>query len=221
MKSFPLLYKDELRGFYKSKVMLLLWLGMPVLVLIIHVWNPGTEGEMPLAVLSALTVSSISGTLASVMLAVGIVHEKSKGVYSLFLIRPVKRRHILLSKFFSVYSCIAVAALITIAFGFAFDYLNQGGIAQGVFKQTVMSLVMSFSMMAIASSAGVLIGVASPSVLVAIILVLYGGNQLSALGFLPYMIELPNPMLIMVLAGASVASILLTLSVLFFNKKQF
>ena len=155
------------------------------------------------------------------MLAVGILHEKSKGVYSLFLIRPVKRRHILLSKFFSVYSCIAVAALITITVGFAFDYLKQGGIAQGVFKQTLMSLVMSFSMMAIASSAGVLIGVVSPSVLVAVILVLYGGNQLSALGFLPYMMKLPNPNMIMVLAGASVATILISIAVFIFNKKQF
>lgn len=221
MKTFPLLYKDDLTGFYKSKVMLILWLGMPVLVLIIHLWNPGTEEEMPLTVLSALTVSSISGTLASVMLAVGIVHEKSKGVYSLFLVRPVRRLHILLSKFFSVYSCIAVAALITVAFGFAFDYLYHGGIAHDIFKQTVMSLVMSFSMMAIASSAGVLIGVVSPSVLVAVILVLYGGNQLSVLGFLPYMIKLPHPMLIMALAGASVAAILLSIAVFIFNKKQF
>jgi ABC-2 type transport system permease protein len=221
MKSFPLLFKDELKGFYKSKVMLLLWLGMPVLVLIIHIWNPGSKEEMPLAMVSALTFSSISGTLASVMLAVGIVHEKSKGVYSLFLIRPVKRRHILLSKFFSVYGCIAVAALIILAFGFAFDYLNQGGITQDVFRQTVMSLVMSFSMMAISSSAGVLIGVISPSVLVSVILVLYGGNQLSALGFLPYMLKLPNPMLIMVIVGILVAVLLLSFSVLLFNKKQF
>lgn len=221
MKIFLLLFKDELKGFYKSKVMLLLWFGMPALVLILHIWNPQSKEQMPLAVLSALTISSISGTLASVMLAVGIVHEKSKGIYSLFLIRPVKRRHILLSKFLSVYSCIAVAALLTIALGFAFDYLSRRGITHEMFKQTTMSLVMSFSMMAIASSAGVLIGVISPSVLVSVILVLYGGNQLAALGFLPFYFKLPNPMLFMVIAGVCVAAVLLYVSVLLFNKKQF
>ena len=221
MNSFPLLYKDELTGFYKSKVMLLLWLGMPALVLILHIWNPESKEQMPLAVLSALTVSSITGTLASVMLAVGIVHEKSKGVYSLFLIRPVKRRHILLSKFFSVYSCIAVAALLTISLGFAFDYLNRGGITHENFKQTAVSLAMSFSMMAIASSAGVLIGVISPSVLVSVILVLYGGNQLAALGFLPYMLKLHKPALFMVIIGVLATALLLSFSVLLFNKKQF
>jgi hypothetical protein len=51
--------------------------------------------------------------------------------------------------------------------------------------------------------------------------VLYGGNQLSALGFLPYMLKLSNPLLIMVIAGAVVAFILLSLSVFIFNKKQF
>jgi uncharacterized membrane protein (DUF106 family) len=87
--------------------------------------------------------------------------------------------------------------------------------------ETLISLVMSFSMMAIASEAGVLIGVISPSVSFSVILVIYGGNQLAALGFLPYLLKLPHPWLFIIISGVLVASLLLFISVLLFDKKKF
>ena len=219
--SVALMYKDELKGFYKSKVMLFLWTGLPFLALLIHIWNPKTEKEMPLALFSSLLVSSISGTIASVMLTVGIIHEKSKGIYPLFLIRPIKRWNILIGKFFAVYTCIAIAGAITIAIGFIVDQVSMGGISGELVKATLKSFVMTLSMMAIASSAGILIGVLAPSVLVGVILVLYGGNQVSALGILPSMLKVSHQEIFTLGAGVILSALLLFLAVFIFNRKQF
>lgn len=86
--SLALLYKDELRGFFKSKVMIALWLGMPALTMLLHVIAPEVEGELPLTVFATLITSSMSGTLGAAMLAVAIIHEKSHHVYELFFVRP-------------------------------------------------------------------------------------------------------------------------------------
>ena len=80
--SFLLLFKDELRGFYKSKVMIFLWIGLPALAVLFHLWAPNTGPELPFTVISALLVSSIGGTLASAMLAVTIINEKTSRVGS-------------------------------------------------------------------------------------------------------------------------------------------
>ena len=99
-----LLYVDELRGFYKSKVMLFLWIGLPIVALLFRFVQVSTTGQaIPFTVISALVVSSLAGTLAAVMLTVSIINEKNRHVYELFLIRPLKRRDIMLSKFLSVY----------------------------------------------------------------------------------------------------------------------
>lgn len=219
--SLGLMFRDELKGFYKSKVMLFLWSGLPLLAFLIHVWNPKTEKEMPLVLLSSLVVSSISGTIASIMLTVSIIHEKSKGVYPLFLIRPLKRWNILMGKFFAVYTCIAIAGAITIAIGFIVDFISLGGISGELVRETLKSFAMTLSMMAISSSAGVLIGVLSPSVLVGVILIIYGGNQVSAAGMAPAMLKIPNQAVFSAAAGLILSGILLFLAVFIFERKQF
>jgi ABC-2 type transport system permease protein len=99
MNALALLYVDEFKGFTKSRVMLALWVGLPVLTLVLHAWSPAIDGDLPLSAFTALIISSISGTLASAMLAVSLIHERSRHVYELFLIRPMQRRDILLAKF--------------------------------------------------------------------------------------------------------------------------
>src|SRR4030042_5579000 len=122
-----LLFVDELRGFYKSKVMIFLWVGLPVMALLFRFISAGSSGQsIPFTVISALVVSSIGGTLASVMLAVFIINEKNRRVYDLFLIRPLKRRDILLAKFFSVYTCVAIASFIAVLAGMITDYVTSG-----------------------------------------------------------------------------------------------
>ncbi len=122
--SLRLLYADELSGFARSRVMLVLWVGMPVLALLLHALQPDLEGQMSLTVFSMLVVSTMASTIAAAMLSVGIIHERTRGVYSLFLVRPVRRWSILLGKFLAVFTCVAVASLITLAAGFLFDSLR-------------------------------------------------------------------------------------------------
>jgi len=219
--SFLLLFKDELNGFYKSKVMIFLWIGLPLMTVLLHLWSPNTGEEIPFTLLSTLLVSSIGGTLAAVMLTVSIVHEKTRHVYDLFLVRPLKRWHIVISKFFAVYTCIAIASILTLTLGVVIDYLLMGSAPETILNDAIQSLAISLSMMAVSSSAGVLIGVISPSVLVGAILVIYGGNQISVIPMLPNMLNISNPVPFTLILGVLISCVLLLIAVFLFSKKQF
>jgi ABC-2 type transport system permease protein len=216
-----LLSVDELMGFYKSKVMISLWIGLPLVSILFHFLSSNTGSPISFTVFSAIVVSSLAGTLASVMLAVSIINEKNRHVYELFLIRPLKRRNIIIAKFLSVYVCIAVAAILAIILGMVTDYLTTGALSEAVLSNTFQSLSISLSMMATSCAAGVLIGVVSPSVLVGAILVIYGGNQISALPLLPSILNPTNPTLFTISLGALMSIILLILAISIFDRKQF
>jgi ABC-2 type transport system permease protein len=216
-----LLFVDELMGFYKSKVMISLWIGLPLVSILFHFLSSSTGSPISFTVVSAIVVSSLAGTLASVMLAVSIINEKNRHVYELFLIRPLKRRNIIIAKFLSVYVCIAVAAILAIILGMVADYLTTGALSEAGLSNTFQSLSISLSMMATSCAAGVVIGVVSPSVLVGAILVIYGGNQISALPLLPSILNLTNPTLFTISLGALMSIILLILAISIFDRKQF
>ncbi len=218
----PLLFVDELRGFYKSKVMLFLWIGLPVIAILFRFVQSSTTGQdIPFTVISTLVVSSLAGTLASVMLAVSIINEKNKNVYELFLIRPLKRRDLMLAKFLSVYLCVVVASMISVFVGVTTDYLTTGILSATILDSTVRSLATSLSMLAVACSAGVLIGVASPSVMVGAILVIYGGNQISVIPLVPTLLNLPEATLFTVGLAAAVTAVLVGTAIGLFERKQF
>lgn len=219
--SLRLLFEDELRGFYKSKVMVCLWIGLPIMALLLNLWAANTQPVFSFSLISALLVSSIGGTLASVMLAVSIINEKNRHVYELFLIRPVKRRNILIAKFLAIYTCIAVAGLLSVTIGLCADYYVKGTVTSEALQETVRSLSVSLAMMAVSSSAGVAIGVASPSVLVGAIFVIYGGNQISALPLLPAILNIDNAAQFTIAAGALITVALLVVAITLFDKKQF
>jgi ABC-2 type transport system permease protein len=221
MNTLALLYVDEFKGFTKSRVMLALWVGLPVLALILHAWSPAVDGDMPLSAFTALIVSSISGTLASAMLAVSLIHERSRHVYELFLIRPMQRRDILLAKFLAVYTGLAIAAVLAVLVGFAFDYVDGGAIPSGLLIDTVKSVGLSLSMTAIASAMGVLIGVISTSVLLGVILVIYGGNQIVGLVMLPAVNDFSGSSLLTFAGAAVIAGLALYGAVRLFNRQQF
>ena len=48
-------------------------------------------------------------------------NERNRHVYELFLVRPVKRRELLLAKGLAVYSCVAVACLVSVIVGLVAD----------------------------------------------------------------------------------------------------
>jgi ABC-2 type transport system permease protein len=218
----PLLYTDELRGFYKSKVMLFLWIGLPIIALLFRFVQYETTGQtISFTVVSALVVSSLAGTLAAVMLTVSIINEKNRHVYELFLIRPLKRREIILAKFLSVYTCVAIASFIAVFVGMATDYLTTGALSAAAFNNLGQSLTISLSMVTVACAAGVLIGVVAPSVLVGAILVIYGGNQISILPLIPTMLNVPDSALFTIGLSTLTAALLIGGAITLFERKQF
>ena len=217
-----LLFLDELRGFYKSKVMVFLWIGLPIIALLFRFISAGNSGQtISFTLISALIVSSIGGTLASVMLAVFIINEKNRHVYDLFLIRPLKRRDIIFAKFFSVYTCVAIASFIAVLAGIILDYITTGSLSTAVLSNAGQSLVTSLSMIAVSCAAGVLIGVASPSVLVGAILVIYGGNQISVIPLIPALFNIQESTIFTILLAGTLAAALLFAAVSLFESKQF
>ncbi len=217
-----LLFVDELRGFYKSKVMIFLWVGLPIIALLFRFISGSSSGqEIPFTLISSIVVSSLGGTLAAVMLAVFIVNEKNRHVYDLFLIRPLKRRDIILAKYFSVYVCVAVASVIAVLAGIVADLATGSTISTSVLSDAGQSLATTLSMIAVSCAAGVLIGVGSPTVLVGAILVIYGGNQISIIPLVPTLLNLQNAAVFTIILAVAVAAALLAGALQLFNKKQF
>lgn len=182
--NLSLLIKDEFKGFYKSKVMLVLWIGMPLISLLIHYLQPDTEG-IPISIFVGIMVSSLSGTLASVMLSTTIVSEKDRHVYDLFLIRPVKRWNLMFAKLIAVYLCLMIAIFLSVLVGLLLDLIKFDIPIETLLDGIWDSLAISLSAMAIACSISVLIGILVNSTMVAAILAIYIGNQLSLVAILP------------------------------------
>ncbi len=182
--SLSLLIKDEFKGFYKSKVMLVLWIGMPLISLLLHYFQPDTEG-IPLSILVGLMVSSLSGTLAAVMLSTTIVSEKDRHVYDLFLIRPVKRWNLMFAKLIAVYLCLVIAIFLSVLVGLLLDLIKLDIPPETLLDGIWDSLAISLSAMAISCSISILIGILVNSTMLAAILAIYVGNQLSLLAVLP------------------------------------
>ena len=187
--SLWLLFINEMKSFYKSKVMIVLWIGFPVISILLHYFQVGSE-EMPVFALVGLIIASLGGTLATVILSTSIVGEKKEHVYELFLIRPVKRRNILLSKFFAVYSCLIVATVVALIFGFVIDVITSNIALSVMIKDTLKSVAISIAAMSISCSIGILIGTLSSSIALAAILSIYIGNSLVALFILSISIPL-------------------------------
>lgn len=220
--SFPILFKDELKGFYKSNVMIILWLGLPLISILLYLWSPDTSGEMPFSILFATMISSLGGSLAAIMITVQLIHEKSRHIYELFLVRPVKRKNILFSKFFAVFICVAIACTISILLGLIIDYIHSGGISNEIAQSTFESFCLSLSTMASSCAAGVLIGVFAPSVLVGIILIIFVMNNITSFALLlPIMIKSSCSSYYSIMLSIILTFTFLILAILIFNKKQF
>ncbi len=219
--SLKILFVDELKGFYKSKVMIVLWVGLPLISLLFRYITPEIE-EFPFSSVVAIILSSIGGTLASAMLSTSIANEKIRHVYDLFLIRPVKRVNILLAKYFSVYLCLIIATGISLTLGLILDQIFIGSLPEYVLNQTLESLTISLAAMAISCSIGIFFGVIVSSVPVATILSVYIGNQISAISILPTIfLDFIDPIIFSLLVGSIAAVIMLTVSSILFTRKQF
>lgn len=216
--SFPVLFRDELQGFYRSKAMLALLAGLPALMVIVYWASPNTSG-MPLTAFSAMIASTLAGALAAVMVAVGIINEKNKKVYDLFLVRPVKTSHLVLAKYTAVFMFVTLAVVLSIGVGMVTDIYKGNPITGEGLNVLAKSVAMSVSMIAVASAVGVVIGAAISSILVGVILVLYGGNQLVGLVAL-LSLKLSDNILVEVLPSIAISMVLIMVAVAFFNRRR-
>jgi ABC-2 type transport system permease protein len=215
-----LLYTDELKGYYKSKLMLVLWVGLPLLSFLMQFLNPDLEG-IPISTFVAILVGSIGGTLSSVMLSTTITGERNRNVYDLFLIRPVKRWEILVSKYFAVLTCLLLAILISLLMGIVVDVIKIGTPIIELLRNNAESLIISLATISIACSIGVFFGAIINSVAVSAVLSVYLGNQVSSIIILPTILIPGIPVeLYSILTGLGVSSIVLVVSIIIFNKKS-
>ena len=219
--SLPLLYRDELSGFYKSNVMIILWIGLPLLGITAYISLPNLDKQTPMSLITSSIISSVGGWLAAIMLAVHIIHEKSHHVYDLFLIRPVHRSHIVLSKFLAVFTCVVSATIISMILSLIVDYFFLQQHSETLFTDTLESLIPSLSIIAMECAAGAFVGVLVSSVLVGIILIVITHNISSLAILLPIMSHYQHTTLLSVAIGVVLTSVFLYLAVALFQRRQF
>ena len=213
-----LLYRDEMRGFFRSKVIIVLAVGLPLLVFLLRLVRPDTEG-MPFFAFTAILIASIGGTLGAVLLSTALTSERGRHVYDLFLIRPVRRSELILSKYFAALTALLLTAILALLVGFGADVI-AGRPAIDIVVDGLQPVVLSLAGMAIACSAGVLLGVLLDSVAGSAILAVYLGNQLSAFAVLPSALAPQLPVIpIAAAVGIAVPVAVLTVAVAVFRRK--
>lgn len=232
MNTFLLLFRDELNGFYKSGVMIALWVFLPLFGIVFYyllggdpvpMGGPGGAGalKLPASTIISLYVSNIGAQITALMLTVAIINEKQKHVYDIFVIRPIRRSHILLAKFFSVFICVGLACVLAILAGALLDLINGHPNASRLLMDQLESLVMGLGIVATFSAVGIFFGVLADSIIVGVILILFAGGFVTFLPALPPLLGLPNSALWSLLLGAATTAVVLALASLAFNKKQF
>jgi ABC-2 type transport system permease protein len=219
--SLGILFIDELQGFYKSKVMAVLLIGLPLISIIMHSIQPEAEG-ISFFYITSLLIAALGGLICSVTLATSITSEMIRHVYDLFLIRPVRRWSILLSKFFAILTCVLVATGLSFIVGYSLDVVFITLPNEAIIELTINSLALSLSSIIIACALGVLIGIIAKSVAVSAIAAIYGGGQLSAIvALVPlFLVDFENPELIAFGISLIATPIILLIAIILFNKKQ-
>ena len=227
MKNFTLLFRDELNGFYKSGVMIALWVILPLIGILVYFLvdaqtaEMGPGQEVPMTWFIGYLVSNIGAQITAIMLTVNIINEKNAKVYEIFVIRPIKRGDLLWSKFLSVFLCVMLACLIAIFTGVVVDTIAGNPPSSYMLKSTLESFVMGMGIVGVFAATGIIVGVLADSILLGIILILFVGGNLPILPALPSMFGLDNSILWSLLIGAVLTVGLMLLASMLFNRKQF
>lgn len=222
-----ILFKDELNGFAKSSVMIGMWIGMPLLGLLIYLIGPSQlemgpgMPPMPMSTLLNFILSSLAATLGSIMTAIEIVNEKNKKIYDLFVIRPINRGALITAKFFAVTLCVSIAFAFSLGLGMIIDLFKGVPFSPLMLDQMLNSFVANIGVIAVATAGGVLIGVASNSVLMAVMLVWFGSQNLTIIPVIPGLIGLPQYTWIAVLFTTAITAVLMILAVIIFRRMEF
>ena len=224
-----LLTKDELVGFAKSKVMLVLWVILPAIAILGYFLLPqgavlrgSMDNALSATAFMSLLVSSIAGTVAALMVAVDIVSEKNRKVYELYVIRPIKRHAIILSKFVAVFACVTVACVVSLSLGMVIDWVRGEPMTGAMIYDAFKSMVSLTAVIALSAAVGVFFGVTSRTILVAVILILYVGQNLAVVPMLPmYLGILPAHYWVFMAISAGLVVLVLWGSAALFRRNEF
>lgn len=224
-----LLVRDELVGFAKSKVMIVLWVLLPVIAIGGYLLLPpsallggDTGPRLSATAFMSLLTSSVAGTVAALMIAVDIISEKNRHVYELFVIRPIRPEAIVQAKFIAVFACVTIACVVSIALGITVDGARGTEITGELLHDALKAVVALIGVIALSSSVGVLFGVMAKTVLVAVILILYVGQNLAIIPMLPmYLGLLPNHFWLVMVIAATLTALLLWASAALFRRSQY
>ncbi len=195
-----LLFMDELSGFAKSAVMIGMWVGMPLLGILLYFVLPtqmpmggggmtGQEFSLPASTFLALMLSSTGGLLAATLVSIDIVNEKNKKVYDLFLIRPINRGSFMWAKFFAVTFCVTIALAISMFAGILVDVIRGVEISPLMQETILEKFIAGAGVVMISTAAGILIGMLSSTVLMAVMLVWFIGQYVMLIPMLAGMIS--------------------------------
>lgn len=223
-----LLFKDELLGFARSWVMVLLWAGLPLIAVGMYYLlpndmpiGPDPTQVMPASFFIAMLVASLGGTLAAIMIGVDIVNEKTRKVYDLFVIRPIPRGGIVLAKYFAVFLCVSLACILALLLGLGLDVIRGVAISPMMVENSLQAAMDASLIIAVSTAGGLVIGVISPNVLTGVLLVWFGSQNLSILPVLPRMIGLPDYNWVASLLSVGIAIALVFFAVELFKRREF
>lgn len=222
-----LLVRDELVGFARSKVMIVLWVLMPALALLGFLVLPkeafrtGVNETMSAATFMSVILSSLSGTIAALMAAVDLVSERNRNVYVMFAIRPVRREAIVQAKFLAVFVCVATAVVTALLLGIGADLVRGVPVTGASVRDAAHALSSAAMVIALSAAVGVLFGVMARSVVVAVVLVLYVGQNLAIVPMLPiYFRVLPDSFWVFIAISVALCVIVVWLAGVVFRRAQ-
>jgi ABC-type transport system involved in multi-copper enzyme maturation permease subunit len=228
------LIKDELYGFAKSKVMIVLWVILPILAIggyflftylaSLQEPEPGEvqERTMSVSLFLSFLLSTIAGSVAALLVAVDIVTERQRKVFELYVIRPVRREAIIWSKFVAVFVTVWLACAFSICFGLVVDVIRGNDITWAMARELGKALGQCAGVVALSAAGGAAVGVVSRTVLVAVCIVWFGSQNLTYIPMLPSMFGLlPNQFWVFQLISYALAALLVWAAGWSFKRTQF
>ena len=124
---------------------------------------------------------------------------------------------IIWAKFLAVFACVTVACLVSLGLGIAVDAIRGSPPRGSELYDMLKSLLSLIGVVAMSCSVGVVFGVMSRTILVAVILVLYVGQNLTIVPMLPvYLGWLPDQFwLVMAITAVLTGLLVVAASVMF------
>jgi ABC-type Na+ efflux pump permease subunit len=224
-----ILVRDEFAGFAKSKVMLVLWFLMPAIAISSYLLLPtaikarsGDGFSITAAMFASALTSTLSGTIAGIMVAVDIVSERNRKVYDLFVIRPMRRESIVWSKFLASFACVAIACIIAVSAGLVIDLARGDAPAGEMLHDLAKSFATLLGVIAVSAGTGVFFGILSRSSIVAAVILAFQLVQFfQIVPLLPsFFGVLPDQFWVLMLISFALAALLVHAAAVMFRRAE-